>query len=133
MKLVDADEVRAVLNDTDRLAERPRAYFKAVVSILDSIPAASCEACEHWDTEDIVTVVETRFSACQNRTATKEFKTRVVSQGWLCPLFQRRLARPIPEEEWDGLEPCADCEGDSHDECRDCAVAQAERQAPEEE
>ena len=54
-----------------------------------------CRDCEHWDREHAETVANVAFAYCDNKIATKEFKSSVMSEGWLCPL----LARYQPAEE----------------------------------
>ena len=56
---------------------------------LAALKARRCETCKSWDRE-LTVVAAVRFAFCENRMAYKEFKTRVVSEGWLCPLWAAR-------------------------------------------
>ena len=57
-----------------------------------------CRDCGSWDKENAEEVAAVRFAFCKNRIATKEFKTSVVSEGWLCPCWTARAEEGSRDE-----------------------------------
>ena len=61
---------------------------------LAAVKGRRCRNCKSWDDEDVEEVAAVRFSWCRNGMATKEFKSVVVSEGWLCPCWAAREETP---------------------------------------
>ena len=60
---------------------------------LAALKGRRCHNCESWDAECAEEVAAVWFAWCKNGMATKEFKSTVVSEGWLCPLWTERRTK----------------------------------------
>ena len=77
---------------TDGLATMVRADA-AIIELeaeLVELRDRRCHNCKFWDYELAETVAEVSFAFCENSMAYKEFSSRVVSEGWLCPCWVKR-------------------------------------------